>query len=188
MTSNINISIENNTIYFENGSLKFNELVGIFRSLPFETLFINASGKIKLIINPLDSNLKLDQRVSEHLFFKTMPSTFDILEKLKHRKNSKISRALKVDDQYYNLTFLSVCDQNKKYLGCLQITENITEIIKKYRYGGFIESEFQTENHLSDDFHYQDQSSEKYRQEIEQDLIDINSDDESDAISGASEL
>ena len=117
-----------------------------------------------------------------------MPATFDFLEKLKHGKNSKISRALKVKEEYYNLTFIAIYDENQQYLGCLQISENITEIIKKYRYGGFIESEFQKSTQSDHDFHYRDQSSETYRQEIEQDLIDINTDDDSDAISGASEL
>ena len=47
---------------------------------------------------------------------------------------------------------------------------------------------FKNPRNQDHDFHYHDQSSETYRQEIEQDLIDINTDDDSDAISGASEL
>lgn len=180
--------IKNDMLFFKNGNLKLDELVNILQSLPFETLFINSAGRIKLIINPLDPSLKLNQRISSHLFFKTMPATFDFLEKLKHGKSSKISRALKVKDEYYNLTFIAIYDQNRHYLGCLQISENITEIIKKYRYGGFIETEFQKQKKTEHQFHYQNQSSETYRQKIEQELIDINTDDESDAISGASEL
>lgn len=180
--------IKNDMLFFKNGNLKLNELVNILQSLPFETLFINSAGRIKLIINPLDPSLKLNQRISSHLFFKTMPATFDFLEKLKHGKSSKISRALKVKDEYYNLTFIAIYDQNRHYLGCLQISENITEVIKKYRYGGFIETEFQKQKQTKHQFHYQNQSSETYRQKIEQELIDINTDDESDAISGASEL
>lgn len=180
--------IKNDTLFFENGNLKISELVSLLKALPFEVLFIDSAGRIKMIIHPLDPGLKLNQRISSHLFFKTMPATFDFLEKLKHGKNSKISRALKVKDEYYNLTFIAIYDEAQNYLGCLQISENITEIIKKYRYGGFIESEFQKSKQSSHSFHYQDSSSEEYRQEIEQDLIDINTDDDSDAISGASEL
>lgn len=183
-----NTFVKNDTLFFENGNLKIDELVSLLKSLPFEVLFIDSAGRIKLMIHPLDPDLKLNQRISSHLFFKTMPATFDFLEKLKHGKNSKISRALKVKNEYYNLTFIAIYNKQRNYLGCLQISENITEIIKKYRYGGFIESEFQKSKQPDLDFHYDDQSSEKYRHAIEQDLIDINTDDDSDAISGASEL
>ena len=104
--------IKNDPLFFENGNLKISELVNLLKALPFEVLFIDSAGRIKLIIHPLDPDLKLNQRISSHLFFKTMPATFDFLEKLKHGKNSKISRALKVKEEYYNLTFIAIYDEN----------------------------------------------------------------------------
>ena len=81
--------IKNDTLFFENGNLKISELVNLLKALPFEVLFIDSAGRIKLIIHPLDPDLKLNQRISSHLFFKTMPATFDFLEKLKTRKKFK---------------------------------------------------------------------------------------------------
>ena len=74
--------IKNDTLFFENGNLKISELVNLLKALPFEVLFIDSAGRIKLIIHPLDPDLKLNQRITSHLFFKTMPATFDFLEKL----------------------------------------------------------------------------------------------------------
>lgn len=185
----MNNQLDKNTrLYFKNGSLTFEELTSFLNTLPFEVLFIDITGKIKLIIHPLDKDLQINQRISSHTFFKNLPPTFEFLEKLKHGKNTIISRALKINQMYYNVSFIAVYNSSHKYIGCLQISENITEVIQKYRYGGFIESEMQTKQDNPQNFHYQKNSDEKYRQQIENEIIEINNDDDYDSISGASEL
>lgn len=176
-------------LYFKNGDLTVEELIHILDVLPFEILFINSIGKIKLIINSMDKKLKVNQRISSHIFFKNLPPTFKFLEKLKHGKNTVISRALKIDQTYYNVSFIAVYNKEKKYIGCLQITENITEIIQKYRYGGFIESEINKEMDTKpEDSPCNQTPTEIYRRKIEDEISEINEDDDYDSISGASEL
>lgn len=180
---------KNTRLYFENGNLTFNELIHVLNTFPFEVLFIDLTGKIKLIINPIDKKLRLNQRISSHIFFRNLPPTFEFLEKLKHGKNKIISRALKINQTYYNISFIAVFNKEKKYIGCLQISENITEIIQKYRYGGFIESEINEKTKAKQqNSNYDQTSTEKYRRKIENEIIEINNDDDYDSISGASEL
>lgn len=183
------IWIDGNQINFENGKLTLKELKLIFDKLPFEVRFISATGKLEFISNPLSSDYKINERIHSSLDFTNLPSTFDILERFRHGKLDKFERALKVNDQYFNLILIAIRDDQQRYLGCLQLTQNITEIISKFKFGGFIESSHpEFNNDHQNHFHYTDQSKENYRQAIENDLIDLNTDEDNDAISGASEL
>lgn len=183
-----NSNLKNQAIKFQHGSLKLTELTQIVNQFPFEIRFINPNGKLTFITNSLTQNYgKLNQRVSPTLEFTNLPSMFDILENLKHGKKSKIERAIKVDDRYFNLQFIAINDNNNNYLGCLQITTEVTEIINKFKFGGFIESaNDQLASKKHSQFHYSNPQLEEYRSKIEKEINDLNTDD--DAISGASEL
>lgn len=175
-------------IVFPNGTLDETELLAIFKSLPFELRFIDRTGRLKFITNPIDQNFKLNEHIDKQLSFTHLPAVFDILEKFRHNKLNSFERALKVENRYFNLKMISLHDEQQNYLGCLQITQEITEFINKFKFGGFIQSDNEnfTKNNQNN-FHYQSANNEKYRTEIEKDLADLNSDN-LDAISGASEL
>lgn len=185
----------NNNNHIENefkmihGKIDIKKLNFILEGLPIEIRFIDQTGHLKFVINPLSNNYKIGEKVNSQLDFTNLPSMFDILERFRHNKMDQFERALKVDDQYFNLKLVSIKDNKKHYLGCMQITENITGLIDKYRYGGFIESQNKNlDTSQESSFHYSDKNQEKYRKMVEQDILDLNSDTDSDAISGASEI
>ena len=178
------VYVDKNMVIFPNGKLTFEELTTLFENLPFRIQFINSRGRLQF---DSQNNPKINQRVSVQQEFTNLPHTFDILEKLKHHKSDKIERALKVQKRYLNLTYIALRNKKDQYLGCLRIIADITELIKKYKFGGFIAAEDKTQKPPANNYHYQNKDTEKYRQAIEKDLKDINTDGESDAITSASE-
>jgi len=127
--------IKDEVINFPTGNLSPKELMFILNTLPVDITFIDENDNVKYFSGGRDRIfLRTKSVIGRKVQNCHPPQSVDKVEKIlsdfKEGKKDSVSFWINYKGRYIYIKYFAVRDHNKKYLGTLEVTQNITEIKK----------------------------------------------------------
>jgi PAS domain S-box-containing protein len=127
--------IKDEVINFPTGNLSPKELMFILNTLPVDITFIDENDNVKYFSGGRDRIfLRTKSVIGRKVQNCHPPQSVDKVEKIlsdfKEGKKDSVSFWINYKGRFIYIKYFAVRDHNKKYLGTLEVTQNITEIKK----------------------------------------------------------
>jgi len=122
-------------IEFYQGALTAAELEAIFRTLPFNVYFSNAEDINRIFSEPDAKDDKqlvqaLGNTVQSCHSEKSVPAVNKLLDDLRSGRNDVIETLKEKDGRFTHNRYFAVRDKDGNFAGCLEVTQDVTEIRK----------------------------------------------------------
>jgi DUF438 domain-containing protein len=126
---------ETERITFHQGALTAAELEAIFKTLPFSVYFSDAEDINRIFSEPEAKNDKqlvqaLGNTVQSCHSAKSQDAVNSLLDDLRSGKKDVIESLKEKDGKFTHNRYFAVRDKDGNFVGCLEVTQNVTEIRK----------------------------------------------------------
>ncbi len=107
----------------------------VMDALPVEFSFVDLDDVVRLFnkngdrVFPRPASV-IGRKVQDCHPEKSLHKVEQILEEMKEGKREEAEFWIDIDDRKIHIRYFAVRDENKEYLGCLEVTQDITEIQK----------------------------------------------------------
>jgi PAS domain S-box-containing protein len=123
------------TVNFDTGFLSTEEIEGIFESLPVDVSFVSAENEVHYFNREKDRVFKrtrsvIGKKVQNCHPEKSLAKVNQIIEDFRAGKREKAEFWINLHGQMVYIRYFPVRDRAGKYLGCLEVSQDITEIQK----------------------------------------------------------
>ncbi|MHA1755049.1 MAG: DUF438 domain-containing protein [Candidatus Odinarchaeia archaeon] len=127
--------IKDNKIILETGEITVKELNGILNTLPFEITFVDKNDVVKYFIPHketafLRTKAIIGRKVQNCHPKKSIHIVNQILDDFKTGKRDKAEFWINFKGKFLHINYYPVRNKKGEYLGCIEITQDITEIRK----------------------------------------------------------
>jgi DUF438 domain-containing protein len=127
--------LANERITFHQGALTAAEMEAIFRTLPFNMYFSDAEDINRIFSEP---DAKDDRQLVQALgntvqschSGKSVPAVNKLLDDLRSGRKDVIETLKEKDGKFTHNRYFAVRDRDGSFLGCLEVTQDVTEIRK----------------------------------------------------------
>lgn len=132
-TKLVDKGIETDLIHFETGILSKEEIGAIFNSLPVDITFVDAQEKVKYFSQSKEriftrTKAIIGRKVQQCHPQKSVHMVNQILEDFKKGNKDKAEFWINLNDRLIYIRYFAVRNENGNYLGCLEVTQDITDI------------------------------------------------------------
>lgn len=122
-------------IGLETGALSLAELEGITSVLPVELTFVDAEDRVRWFSNQKErifvrTKSAIGREVAQCHPQKSLHLVEQILAEFRAASRDQAEFWLSVNERMLHIRFFAVRDLDRKYLGCLEVTQDVTEIRK----------------------------------------------------------
>lgn len=121
-------------IEFETGSLSVEELEGVFNNLPVDVTFVDGQDKVRFYSEAdrifVRTKAVIGRSVQQCHPEKSVHKVNEILEGFKAGTMDKAEFWINMKDRLIYIRYFPVRDKDGKYMGCLEVTQDITDIKK----------------------------------------------------------
>lgn len=126
---------ETGRIEFETGSMSKEEIEAIFSTLPVDISFVDAEDKVRFFSQTKDrifvrTKAVIGRSVQNCHPSKSVDKVNQILNDFRAGKRDVTEFWLNLGGKMVHIRYFPLRDKNGKYLGCLEVTQDITEIQK----------------------------------------------------------
>ncbi|MDD5502888.1 MAG: PAS domain-containing protein [Candidatus Thermoplasmatota archaeon] len=123
------------TVNFDTGFLSTDEVEGIFEALPIDVSFVSAENEVHYFNREKERVFKrsrsvIGKKVQNCHPEKSLSAVNRILEDFRAGKREKAEFWINLHGQMVHIRYFPVRDRAGKYLGCLEVSQDITEIQK----------------------------------------------------------
>lgn len=127
------IDSEKKQICFPTGNLSLDELLQIFNNLPVDLTFVDKNDEVRYFSDNCDRIfVRTKAVIGRKVQMCHPPQSVDIVEKiLKSFKEGRKDHAdfwINLNNKLVYIRYFAIRDQNKNYLGTLEVTQDITQI------------------------------------------------------------
>ena len=127
--------VQEETITFPTGEVKLGELMGIFNMLPVDITFIDQDDAVKFFSEGpsrifLRTKSIIGRKVQNCHPPKSVHVVERILESFKAGKKDSVDFWINYKGKFVYIRYFAIRDRNRKYLGTLEISQDITSIKK----------------------------------------------------------
>ncbi|UOD34449.1 DUF438 domain-containing protein [Deferribacteraceae bacterium V6Fe1] len=135
ISDDINLSINNGVIKLETGTLSLQQLSAIFNNLPVDITFIDDKDEVKYFSNPKDrvfirTKSAIGRKVQNCHPQKSLHTVENILTAFKNGAKNEADFWINIQGKMIYIKYFAIRDNNGKYIGTLEVTQDITEIKK----------------------------------------------------------
>jgi len=129
----ISPTIENNQVIFETGKLSLTELESIFNTMPVDITFVDADDRVKYFSKSKDRIfLRTKSVIGREVRNCHPPQSVDrvmqIIEWFKKGEKDSVDFWINFKGRLIYIRYFAVRDKDGKYLGTLEVTQDITQI------------------------------------------------------------
>lgn len=129
--------MENDTIYFPSGSINYKDLVSMLNAYPQDVTFIDKDDKVVFFSEGKDpvfprTRTIIGRDVRNCHPPKALPVVEKLLKDFKSGEKEKEVRILKKGRQVLLIRYFAVRDEDNEYVGTLETTEEISEILDMF--------------------------------------------------------
>lgn len=133
-TATVNVPSEGN-LQFETGNLTKEELAGLLNTLPVDITFVDANDAVKYFSKPdkrifVRTKAVLGRKVQMCHPEKSVHIVNRILNAFKTGKKDHAEFWINLNNRLIHIRYFAVRDRNGKYLGTLEVSQDITDIKK----------------------------------------------------------
>jgi PAS domain S-box-containing protein len=126
---------EEHSVSFETGNLFFDEIEAILNTLPVDITFVDRDDKVCYFSQTkerifLRTPAIIGRKVQQCHPEKSVHMVNRILDDFKEGKRDKAQFWIKLNDRFILIQYFAVRNKKGTYLGCLEVTQDITEIKK----------------------------------------------------------
>lgn len=128
-------TIKNNQISFPSGDLHIKEIMTLLNTLPVDITFIDKDDKVKYFSEG-KSRIFLRARsvIGRQVLHCHPPQSVDVVEKIlksfKDRSKDYYEFWINLQNKFLHIRYFAVRDNQKNYIGTLEVTQDITDIKK----------------------------------------------------------
>jgi DUF438 domain-containing protein len=127
-----NEPIQNNKINLSTGKLTVPEIGAIFNTIPFDVTFVDSDDTVRYFSQGDDrifprNNAILGRKVQLCHPPKSVHIVEQILNDFKSGSHKKASFWITLNDRFIVIEYFALRDNEGKYLGCLEVTQDLTE-------------------------------------------------------------
>lgn len=128
--------LETGRIEFETGSLSSEEIEGIFKTLPVDITFVDKDDTVRFYSESpygrifVRTKAVIGRKVQQCHPQKSLHIVNRILEEFKNGKRDVAEFWINYRGKLVHIRYFPVRDKNGNYLGCLEVTQDITQIKK----------------------------------------------------------
>ncbi|MCB4205368.1 PAS domain-containing protein, partial [Deferribacterales bacterium Es71-Z0220] len=135
ITDNKNLNFNDGIIELETGNLSLQQLSAIFNNLPVDITFIDDKDEVKYFSNPKDrvfirTKSVIGRKVQNCHPQKSLHTVENILNAFKKGDKDKADFWINMQGKMVYIKYFAVRDKDGKYIGTLEVTQDITEIKK----------------------------------------------------------
>ncbi len=121
------------SVNFETGTLSHEVLQGIFNTLPFDITFVDKDDKVQFYSESGDrifgrTPAVIGRTVQACHPQKSLHKVQQILDDFRAGKRKTAEFWINLKDQFIYIRYFAVHDNKGKYLGCLEVSQDITNI------------------------------------------------------------
>jgi PAS domain S-box-containing protein len=126
---------ENKIIEFKTGKLTEPEIKLIFDTLPVDMTYVNKNDEVKYF-NKLETRIfkrstsVIGLKVQNCHPKKSIDKVQEILDDFKRKKRDVAEFWINLDNSTIHIRYFPIYDNNGNYLGCLEVSQDITDIKK----------------------------------------------------------
>ncbi|UCD93319.1 MAG: DUF438 domain-containing protein [Methanobacteriota archaeon] len=121
-------------IDFETGSLSAEELEGIFNNLPMDITFVDSQDKVRFYSEAdrifVRTKAVIGRTVQQCHPEKSIDKVNEILEGFKAGTMDKAEFWINMNERLIHIRYFPVRNKGGDYLGCLEVTQDITDMKK----------------------------------------------------------
>lgn len=123
------------TIQFETGSLSTMEIESMLNTLPVDITFVDKEDKVRYFSQSKDrifarTKAVIGRKVQQCHPQASLPKVVQILEDFKNYRRDAAEFWINLKGRLIHIRYFAVRDRDQNYLGCLEVTQDITEIQK----------------------------------------------------------
>ena len=123
------------TLKFETGNLSKEQLDGLLNALPVDITFVDADDTVRYFNKPgerifVRPKAVLGRKVQMCHPQKSLHIVSKIVESFKSGKKSVAEFWINLNNRFVHIRFFAVRDANGKYLGTIEVVQDLTEIKK----------------------------------------------------------
>jgi PAS domain S-box-containing protein len=123
------------TLQFETGSLTKEQLDGLLNTLPVDITFVDADDTVRYFNKPenrifMRPKAVLGRKVHNCHPQKSLHVVKKIVESFKNGEKNVAEFWIKLNNRFVHIRFFAVRDANGKYLGTMEVVQDLTEIKK----------------------------------------------------------
>lgn len=123
------------TVKFETGSLTPQEISEIFNSLPVDITFVDKDDTVKYFSNSKDriflrTKAVIGRKVQQCHPQKSIHLVEKILQEFKRGERKTAEFWINLQSKLIHIRYFPIINPKNEYLGCIEVTQNITEIQK----------------------------------------------------------
>ncbi len=127
--------IKDGVVEFETGNLTVKELEALLNSLPVDITFVDKNDEVRYFSNTPErifvrTRAVIGRKVQNCHPEKSVHVVNRILEEFKKGTRNEASFWINLNDRLILIRYFPVRDSNGEYLGCLEVTQDITDIKK----------------------------------------------------------
>jgi len=120
---------------FESGSMTIEELGAILNALPVDITFVDKEDTVRYFNQPKDrffprTKAVIGKKVQQCHPQKSVHVVNQILEDFKNKKRDSAEFWINMKGRLIYIRYFPVRGKNDEYLGCLEVTQDITDIQK----------------------------------------------------------
>jgi PAS domain S-box-containing protein len=120
---------------FENGNLTKEQLDGLLNALPVEVTFIDENDTVRFFNHPekvifVRSKAVIGRKVQNCHPAKSLDTVNAIVESFKSGKKNLAEFWIDMADRVVHIRFFAIRDLRGKYLGAMEVVQDVTEIQK----------------------------------------------------------
>ena len=124
-----------NFLNFETGQMTKEEIEAIFNSLPVDVTFVDSEDKVRFFSQTKDrifprTKAVIGREVQNCHPQKSVHIVNKILEDFKKGKRNLAEFWIQMDGRFIYIRYFSVQNMQGDYLGCLEVTQDISELMK----------------------------------------------------------
>lgn len=131
-SSNLNVAADKDVV-FETGHFNLNELQSLLNTLPFDITFVDSNDVVRYFSDSKDrifvrTKAIIGRKVQQCHPEKSVHIVNKILEDFKSKAKDVESFWINLHGKLIFIQYFAVRDKENKYLGCLEVTRDITEL------------------------------------------------------------
>ena len=128
-------AVPGNSLVFETGSMTRDEIEAVFNTLPFDITFVNKDDEVQFYSNSDDrvfvrTKAVIGRKVQQCHPQKSIHIVNQILDDFRNGARDSAEFWINLDGRLILIQYFPVRDGNNNYLGCIEVTKDITDIKK----------------------------------------------------------
>jgi len=116
-------------VVFETGEFSIKELEAVLNTLPVDITFVDKEDRVRYFIFPRTKAV-IGRKIQQCHPQKSLHVVEEILNDFRENKRDRAEFWISLEGRLIYIRYFAVRDKAEKYLGCLEVTQDITDIKK----------------------------------------------------------